>query len=177
MIRLFVGLALEPGLAERLAAMGAGLPGARWVAARNLHVTLRFIGEVDEAAAHEIHDALAALALPPLALTLEGLGLFGARKPHTLWAGLARDEALERLQAKVEAAMVHAGQPPEPRKFFPHVTLARLSQAQPARLQAFISLNSPFRGGPWAVDHVTLFRSFLSHSGAEYEAVAEYPLE
>jgi 2'-5' RNA ligase len=175
-IRLFVGLAVDPEIAERLAVIGAGIPGARWVAARNLHLTLRFIGEVDEGAAHEIHEALATLALPRSSLTLEGFGTFGSRQPHTLWAGVAPDEALERLQAKVETTLVHAGLPPEPRKFFPHVTLARLRNAQPPRLQAFITLNSPFRAGPTPVGHFTLFRSHLSRSGAEYEAVAEYPL-
>ncbi len=176
MIRLFVGLPLDPAVAARLAVIGAGIRGARWVEARNLHLTLRFIGEVDEGAAHDIHDALALLALPRFALTVEGFGTFGSRKPHTLWAGVARDEALERLQARVESAVVQAGQPPEPRKFFPHVTLARLNQSPVSRLQAFITRNSPFRAGPVAVDHFTLFRSHLSRNGAEYEVVAEYPL-
>ena len=175
-IRLFVGLPLDPGLAGTLAAMEAGIPGARWVEARNLHLTLRFIGDIDEAAAREIHDALATLSLPRFALTLAGFGLFGTRKPHTLWAGVTRDEALERVQAKVESAVVHAGQPSEPRKFFPHVTLARLNNAPPSRLQDFITGNSPFHAGPHPVDHFTLFRSHLSRNGAEYEAVAEYPL-
>ena len=176
MIRLFAGIAIDPVLAAGLEPLATGIPGARWVAARNLHITLRFIGEVEDGLAEDVHLSLATIACPGFALTLETLGTFGHRRPHTLWLGVAREPALERLQAKVEAAVVRAGSAPEPRKFTPHVTLARLGGEATARIPDFIAGNSPFRAGPMAVAHFTLFRSHLSHNGAEYEAVAEYPL-
>jgi 2'-5' RNA ligase len=177
MIRLFVGLALAPSTAARLEALGAGIPGARWVAPHNLHVTLRFIGEVDEGSAQDIHHGLEQVAAPGFDLTLDGFGTFGSRRPHTLWAGVARDAGLERLQGRVEAAVVQAGLPPEPRKFTPHVTLAKLEASSAPRLPEFISRNSPFRAGPDPVDRFVLFQSFLSRNGADYQVVAEYSLE
>ena len=176
MIRLFAGIAVDPIIAARLAPLATGIPGARWVEARNLHITLRFIGEVEDGHAEDIHDALGAIASPSFTLTLETLGTFGHRRPHTLWLGVAREPALERLQAKVEAAVVRAGCPPEPRKFTPHVTLARLGGESAARIPDYIAGNSPFRAGQMQVSQVTLFRSHLSRNGANYEALAEYPL-
>ncbi|MDA8230898.1 MAG: RNA 2',3'-cyclic phosphodiesterase [Magnetospirillum sp.] len=176
MIRLFAGIPLDPQVAERLASLAAGIPGARWIEARNLHLTLRFIGDVDEGLAHDLHDALADIASPVFDLTVENFGTFGAKRPHTLWAGIVREPALERLRDKIESVAVRAGLPPEPRKFMPHVTLARLEDSPVGRIQEFIARNSPFRAGPTPVANFTLFRSYLSRSGAEYELVAEYPL-
>jgi 2'-5' RNA ligase len=177
MIRLFVGIGLDRELTERLEALAAGLPGARWIDPENFHVTLRFIGEVEEGLAREIDEILASLAMPGFALTLEGLGTFGKRQPHTLWAGVARDPALVRLHTKIEAALVHqGGLEPEARKFQPHVTLARLTDTPVPRLQSFIAGNSPFRAGPQRVAHFTLYRSLLGRDGARYEPLADYPL-
>ena len=175
-MRLFVALELPWELRQRLAALGGGVPGARWVPAENLHLTLRFIGDVDEGLAHDLHDALADIASPVFDLTVENFGTFGAKRPHTLWAGIVREPALERLRDKIESVAVRAGLPPEPRKFMPHVTLARLEDSPVGRIQEFIARNSPFRAGPTPVANFTLFRSYLSRSGAEYELVAEYPL-
>jgi 2'-5' RNA ligase len=176
MIRLFAGIGLDPALAAQLEPLASGIPGARWIEPRNMHVTLRFIGEVEEGLALELHDLLAAISVPAFDLTLEGLGTFGSRKPRSLWAGVAREPAMRRLHEKIESAMVHGGCPPEPRRFTPHVTLARLKDAPVSRIQEFIAGNSPFRAGPCRVTCFTLFRSHLSRSGSEYEALADYPL-
>ncbi len=177
MIRLFTAIAVDAELAKMLGQMAAGIPGARWVAPRNLHVTLRFIGDIEDGLAVELHGALAALDLPGFDLTLDGFGTFGSRRPHTLWAGVVPEPAMDRLQAKIDTVLWHLGHKPEPRKFTPHVTLARLGgEAHLSRIQAFIAGNSPFRAGPIPVTHFTLFRSHLSRNGAEYDAVAEYGL-
>jgi len=175
-IRLFVGIGLDPSLAQSLAPLASGLPGARWVEGRNLHVTLRFIGEIEEGLARELHDLLADIAAPAFELSLAGFGTFGSKRPHTLWVGVTREPAIERLRDKVESAMVRGGCPPEPRRFMPHVTLARLKDTPVSRVQDFIAGNSPFHAGPCPVTHFTLFRSYLSRAGAEYQVVAEYPL-
>jgi len=176
MIRLFAGLEFPDELSGRIAALAFGLPGARWVAARNLHLTLRFIGEVSEAAAEDIHTELASVPFDPFTLILAGFGLFGDRhRAHTLWLGVERSEALSRLAAKVEQAVVRAGQPAEPRKFSPHVTLARLRDSPPARLQDFISAAPGLRANV-AADHFCLFQSLLGRGGAEYHVLERYPL-
>lgn len=176
MIRLFVGLALPAAVAARLESLGGGIPGARWIEARNLHVTLRFIGEVEEGLAAEIDEALAGIAAPGFDLALDGFGTFGRAKPNHLWAAVERAPGLLHLQAKVEAAVVRLGLEPEGRKYIPHVTLARFKEAPVGRVQDFIAGHSPFHAGPWPVDRFVLYRSHLGRSGAEYEALADYPL-
>lgn len=176
MIRLFVGLALPPEVAARLAALAGGIPGARWVEARNLHVTLRFIGEVEEGLAVEIHDALAEVHAPAFTLALDRFGTFGRSAPNHLWVGVERNPELLHLQAKVDSAVVRLGLPPEGRKYTPHITLARFKDSPVGRVQEFIAGHSPFHAGPLAMDRFVLFRSHLGRGGAEYEAVAEYPL-
>jgi 2'-5' RNA ligase len=177
MIRLFVGLGFDEDLTACIAALEQGLPGARWVEPRNLHLTLRFIGEVDEDLAEEIHHGLSGLAEAPFALTLTGLGLFGDRhQARTLWLGVERSEPLARLAARVDSVVVRAGAKPEPRKFNPHVTLARLKDTPAGRIQDFIASTAHFRADHVAVERVTLFRSTLGRQGAQYDALEHYLL-
>lgn len=177
MIRLFVGIGFDEELTARITTLQRGLPGARWIEPANLHLTLRFIGEVDEDLAEDIHRGLGALVEPPFALTLAGLGLFGDRhQAHTLWLGVERSEALSRLAARIESAAVQAGAEPETRRFNPHVTLARLKNTPPGRIQDFIDATGPFREEHVAVERFTLFRSTLGRQGAHYDALEHYSL-
>lgn len=177
MIRLFVALDFPPEVRERLAGLQGGVPGARWSEPGTLHLTLRFIGEVPEDQAHDIDAALAEVEASAFPLTLDGVGSFGhGRGARVLWAGVERNEALTRLAAKVESALVRAGLPAEERKFTPHVTLARLRDANAERVARFLSERGFFRAGPFPVDHVTLYRSHLGKGGSVYEPLASYPL-
>jgi len=175
MIRLFVGLDLPPALAERLAGLAAGLPGARRIEPENLHLTLRFIGECDEATAADLDLALTRIEAAPFPLTLTELGLFGdRRRAHTLWRGLAPSPALHQLAHRIETAVVRLGLPAEPRRFTPHITLARLSSTSPNRLQCALAL--PLPPETLTVESFTLFQSHLSPRGAQYERLVHYPL-
>lgn len=177
MIRLFVGIGFDEELVTRIAALRLGLPGARWVERDNLHLTLRFIGEVDEGLAEDIHHGLTGLAEAPFALTLTGLGLFGDRhRARTLWLGVERSEPLSRLAARVESVVARAGCQPDPHRFNPHVTLARLKDTPPRRIQDFIAATGYFREEHVAVERITLFRSTLSRHGAHYDALEHYRL-
>jgi 2'-5' RNA ligase len=176
MLRLFAALPLDQETRLRLAGLAGGLPGARWVPPDNLHLTLRFAGEVDEPAADAIDLALAAIRHPALSLVLAGVGLFGpTRGGATLWAGVARTEALEQLQEKVERAMVRAGLAPERRRFHPHITLARLKGTPQARVSSFLAGNN-LLSVPWDVDRFTLFSSHLGRGDPVYRAECDYPL-
>ena len=178
MIRIFVGVPLPDAVRERLEKLCHGLPGARWVAPENLHVTLRFIGEVDEAEAEDIDAALAVIRHPAFPLSLAGADCFGSsKKVRVVWAGVEGSEPLIRLYAKVESALVRLGLEPEGRKYKPHVTLARLRGTPRRRVGAFLAATGPFRTEPFPVGCFTLFRSFLGRQGAHYEALAEYPLD
>lgn len=162
---------------ERLAGLCGGVPGARWVAAENMHLTLRFIGEVEHGQAEDVDSALLRIRSPRFDLTLDGVGYFGkASAARSLWAGVRKCEPLARLQGKVENSVQSAGLPPEERKFSPHVTLARLKGAPALRLQRFIAENAHFLAAPVPVDRFVLFSSFRTSSGPIYTAEAEYLL-
>jgi RNA 2',3'-cyclic 3'-phosphodiesterase len=172
-LRLFVAIALPPELKLAVSLLCSGVPSARWVDAGNLHVTLRFIGEVDEGAASDIDEALARIAAPRFTLALAGVGHFGTRM---LWVGVERQPALIHLYEKVESAIVRLGFEPEGRRYAPHVTLARLKGPADPRLQAFLAEHALFRAAPFAVDRFSLVASTLTKSGAIYEDQADYAL-
>jgi 2'-5' RNA ligase len=176
MIRLFVGIALPPELRLSLSLICTGVPGAKWVDPGNLHLTLRFIGEVDEGTAGDIDAALLQIRAPRFALALAGAGAFGGEKPHALWLGVEKNPALSHLHDKVESALVRIGLAPEMRRYSPHVTLARLKQAAPPRVHEFLQANAMFRAPPFAVDAFSLIASYPTKSGAIYEDQADYRL-
>jgi len=177
MLRLFVAFPLPDGVIARLSMLCSGVPGARWVEPENMHVTLRFIGEVDETTAADIDHALSAVEAPAFTTSLAGIETFGkGYKAHTLWVAVQPNTALTHLHAKVESAIVRAGQPPEPRKFTPHVTLARMTKPEMGRLQNYIEGNGLFSAGPFAVDQFTLYESPPGTGGPVYTPLADYPL-
>jgi 2'-5' RNA ligase len=177
-MRLFVALSLPDDLRDRLSALSCGLPGARWVAPENLHLTLRFIGEVDRDEAEDIDAALTAVRCPRFPVTLAGVGDFGdERRLRSVWVGVDANPTLELLQGKVERAVQRAGQPPEKRKFKPHITLARFKSHPGDKLQTYFTQQGLFRAPPFEVTEFTLYSSYLSHEGAIYQPEAVYPLD
>jgi len=179
-MRLFVGIALPEDIRARLAMLESGIPGARWVRRENLHLTLRFIGEVDGGQAHDIDAALAAVKGKAFSLAFSGLGCFDRRgRVHTLWADIERSEPLIRLQAKIESALVRASLEPERRKFKPHAALARMKNGlKPGhKIGAYLEANNRFAAGPFAVDRFVLYRSHLGGEAPHYEVLVEYPLD
>ncbi|MBV8775705.1 MAG: RNA 2',3'-cyclic phosphodiesterase [Alphaproteobacteria bacterium] len=177
MLRLFVGIAFPPELRLRLSLLQSGIAGARWVDPGNFHLTLRFIGEVDEGAAADVDAALLRLRARPFSVQLAGVGVFGGDKLRTLWVGVEREPALAALQSKIEQALQRAGLPAEPRKFAPHVTLARLREPRRAELQDFLAANAAFRAEPLRVEEFCLIASYPTKAGSVYEDQASYKLQ
>jgi 2'-5' RNA ligase len=158
----------------------AGVPGARWVAPENMHITLRFIGEVDEGHASDIDAALHAIHAPAFEVAVTGVGHFGdGSRLRALYAAVERTPALNFLQDKVESAVVRAGCRPEGRRFVPHITLARFGGRDKAghHLAQFMAGNALMRCEPFAVDRFTLFSSVTRPDGPIYRAEADYPLQ
>lgn len=176
-MRLFVALDLPWPLRTRLAQLATGIQGCRWLSVDNLHLTLRFIGEVPHWRAEEIDHALRAIKGRSFPLTVAGVGLFekGGRVT-SLWAGIERSPQLDHLQSKVETALQRAGLEPERRRFTPHVTLARLDQPANEKITGFLQGNSLFRASSYEVDHFTLFSSQLGKEGSVYTAESDYSL-
>ena len=178
-LRLFAALALPDDAVESLVAMAKGVPCAQWRPRENLHLTLRFFGEVNEPVADELDAALDEIASGSrtFEMKLKAVGVFGKDSPHTLWVGLEESAALKQLAAGCERAARRAGLKPEPRKFLPHVTLAYVGAAEPARVQNFVQRFSLFETRAFRVESLGLYSSWVRKSAPSlYRLEADYPL-
>lgn len=177
MIRLFAALPAPEPVATRLAALQRGLPG-RPPPPETLHLTLAFFGEIDEAAAQDLHAALETVRAPAFEIWLDGVGAFGGAKPRILYAAVRPEPALTALAAKVRQAGRAAGLELSAEKFTPHVTLTRLSPGEIGAGEAakLLAARSAFLAGPVAVNAFALYRSDLGRRGPTYTALATYPL-
>jgi RNA 2',3'-cyclic 3'-phosphodiesterase len=176
MPRLFTALEIPRDAALSLSLLRGGLPGARWTDVENYHLTLRFIGDVEGHVADEIANALDRVRRPAFQLTLSGVGTFGSKKPHALWAGCAASPDLTALQAEIERICQRIGVPSDPRKFMPHVTLARLKNANPIEVAAYLSSRGNFRTAPFRVGRFVLMSSRDSVGGGPYVIEETWPL-
>lgn len=174
--RLFVGIDPPPAIKGELLALMEGVSGARWQTAEQLHLTVRFVGEVDGRQAEDIVAALSALRHPGFAARLEGVGVFDRRgRPESLWVGAQPQTALRALHDKADRAVQMAGVPPEGRAYLPHVTIARLNGGA-GPIDGFAATHGGFRSTPFRVEALTLYESHLGRTGAFYEAVERWPL-
>ena len=176
-MRLFVGIALPDDIRAQLHRLKGGLKGARWVDQENLHLSLRFIGEVTGGGDGDIDAVLLSVNGAAFALTLSAPGAFDRRgRVHAVWAGVEKSDALTVLMDKVEAALVRTGLEPEHRKFKPHVTIARLKGGAATEAGLYLETHAGFAAGPFVVEQFTLYESHLGHGGAHYVSLADYPL-
>jgi len=176
MPRLFTAIEIPPGVAQALDMLRGGLPGARWIDRENYHITLRFIGDVDDVAAQEAADALGHIKRVSFDLHFDGLASFGGRKPRAVVANVAPTPALLEMQGEQERLMRRIGLEPEPRKYTPHVTLARLRTSSSLDVADYLSARGYFRTAPFPVTRFVLFSSRASTGGGPYVAEASYPL-
>ncbi|RXZ66467.1 RNA 2',3'-cyclic phosphodiesterase [Pelagerythrobacter rhizovicinus] len=177
MHRLFAALPLPPDITDTLLDTMDGIEGARWQSEEQLHVTLRFAGELDPRQGEDLVTALSRVESPAFDLELRGVGHFERKgRPHTLWAGIAPSEPLAVLQRRVERACRAAGLRPETRKFVPHVTLARLNSGS-GPIGAWLADNALLTAGPWRVDGFALYESRLTPYGADYERLEDFAFD
>jgi 2'-5' RNA ligase len=176
MPRLFTALEIPPHVAQSLAMMRGGLPGARWIDPENYHLTLRFIGDIDDALAHEIALMLGRVRRMAFELRLDGLLSFGGRKPRAVVAPVTPIAPLMELQAEHERLLQRLGLEPEGRKYTPHVTLARLRDSSSHQVAEYLSARGHYRSAPFEVSRFVLFSSRSSVGGGPYIVEADYPL-
>lgn len=176
MPRLFTGIEIPEPVAFQLSLLRGGLKGARWIDPDRYHLTLRFIGDIDDRTAEEIADALTRVARPGFSLELEGLDTFGGRKPHSVFARATPSRALSELQAEHERIMQRIGLPAEARRFSPHVTLARLRGTSGHEAAEYLSLRGGFATGPFPVERFVLYSSRNITGGGPYIVEEAYPL-
>lgn len=168
MPRLFTALEIPRNAALSLSLLRGGLPGARWIDVENYHITLRFIGDVDNRTADEIVDRLDRIDRPEFQISLMGTGSFGSKKPHSVWAGVTPHPEMTALQGEIERLCQRLGLPPDPRRFSPHVTLARLKSSRVDDVVHYLQGRSNFMTGPFTVGRFVLLSSRESVGGGPY---------
>jgi 2'-5' RNA ligase len=177
MHRLFVAIRPPEEVRDLLIDAMDDSPALRWVGDDNLHLTLRFIGEVERPLANDLADSLGRVRFQPFILRALGVGKFEQKNGGALWAGVEPRQPVAELAARVERACVRAGVEPERRAFHPHITLARWNRRNAEAVEFFLRRNAALASEPFEVTSFTLFESHLSRHGAHYEEVADYPLE
>ena len=176
MPRLFTGVEIPSDIGEALSMLRGGLPGARWITPENYHLTLRFIGDVDDVIAQEVASLLGRVRRGAFELHLEGLTSFGGRKPRAVVATVAPAQPLLEVQAEHERLMQRIGLEPEGRKYIPHVTLARLRESTSLQVADYLAARGLFRTAAFPVSRFVLFSARASFGGGPYVIEASYPL-
>ena len=176
MHRLFVAIRPPESIRDLLIDAMDDSPEFRWQNDEQLHLTLRFIGEVDRHMAADLTDALARIRAPRFTARIKSVASFDHRNAGALWAGVEPKEPLAALAGKVERVCQNIGLEPERRAFHPHITLARWKGRRTREVGDFLDRRRGLGSEPFDVDAFTLFESRLSRHGAHYEEVASYPL-
>lgn len=175
-LRLFLAIPVPAPVADRLLALETDVPGASWRSAEQYHLTLRFIGEVDEGTARDIDTEVGRIVAAPFEIALKGVGSFGGREPSALWAGVSDSPALIQLSSSCETAIRNAGLPAESRRYKPHVTVAYLRGTRDVEVAHFLADAAEFRTAPFIVDHFCMYSSRSTRAGSHYVEEAVYPL-
>lgn len=176
MPRLFTALEIPRNAAMSLSLLRGGLPGARWIDVENYHITLRFIGDIDNRTADEVVNRLDRIERPEFQINLTGIGSFGSKKPHSIWAGVSPSAEMSALQGEIERICQRLGLPPDPRKFMPHVTLARLRSSRLDDVVHYLSGRGDFRTSTFTVGRFVLMSSKESVGGGPYIVEEAFPL-
>lgn len=177
MIRLFIAIDIPEAIRMEVAGMGRSIPNARPVPVDQLHLTLKFIGEVEGAKFLDIQDALKEIFLPKFSLSLKGVGTFPPRGvPRVLWAGLEQAERTTALRNAIDRALAVLNIPRDKKRYTPHLTLARLRNSPIHDLQQFLAGNAFFQSSEFPVENFHLYRSRLTAKGAQHTIERTYPL-
>lgn len=177
MPRLFTGLEIPKDIGMRLAFLRGGLNRAVWIDQESYHITLRFIGDIDERAADEAADALGRIHRPPFDVTIDGIDSFGGPRPHSVFARVRQTPALMELQAEQERILQRLGFPAEGRKFTPHVTIARTKGSTQRDVVEWLNIRGGFSAGSFRTERFVLFSSKASRGGGPYLVEEAYSLD
>ncbi|WP_176590388.1 RNA 2',3'-cyclic phosphodiesterase [Sphingobium sp. EM0848] len=174
MHRLFIAIRPPAEVRAGLLTLMHGIMGARWQSDDQLHLTLRFVGEVDRHQANDLADALGKVRFSPFEIALSGVGCFDRKgHVHTLWAGVQPRDPLAQLHRKADRACIQAGLSPDDRSYFPHVTLARFGRAV-GSMDAFMARHAGLASPSFTVEDFALFESHLSQAGSTYHMIERY---
>lgn len=176
MPRLFTALEIPRNVAMSLSLLRGGIPGARWIDVENYHITLRFIGDVDGRTADEVVNRLDRIDRQEFPVCINGIGSFGSKKPHSVWAGVKPSAEMTALQGEIERICQRVGLPPDPRKFMPHVTLGRLKSCRLTDVVHYLGGRGNFHAMPFTATRFVLMSSKESVGGGPYLTEEIFPL-
>lgn len=176
MHRLFIAVRPPEEIRDLLIDAIDESPDFRWQNEDQLHLTLRFVGEVERPLANDLAYGLKRIRAKRFEVCLNGVGTFERRAGGTLWAGIEPKLDVAALAAKVERVCQESGIAPERRAFHPHITLARWKGRRSREVQDFLARTRGLSSEPFAVTEFILFESRLSRHGAHYEPVMTYTL-
>jgi 2'-5' RNA ligase len=176
-MRLFIAIELSDEVKEILSGLRSEIPGVRWVPSEQMHLTLLFLGEIAQDQLETLCNALAAISINPFTLTFDRTGCFPRpASPRVLWAGVERQEVLERLVRLVSEASSACGIQTEERSFSPHITMGRIKEPTSCNVANFINRPVNDRKLSVQVRSFILYKSSLTQQGAIHEVVREFPL-
>ncbi len=174
--RLFAALPVPPEIAAPLTGLQKDLRGASWRPIENFHITLRFFGELDTVTARELDADLARVNARQMQLEINGMGWFGRREPHAVWARIAPHSDLEGLAGACERAARRLGLAPDRARFTPHITLAYCHNTPLEAARRWCDTHGDYHSGPFWIDRFHLYESRLGRGPSRYTEAADYPL-
>ncbi|MBI3440536.1 MAG: RNA 2',3'-cyclic phosphodiesterase [Proteobacteria bacterium] len=176
MLHLFTGIGLPLSVRQQLSTLRGVISRARWMEPDSYHITLSFIGEVDETTAEDIDEALSGIRSPSFQLTLKGAGYFlGNKSSQHLWIGVDYKETLHRLKEKIDRAFEARRLPFEKRKYIPHVTVAKLKYSDESEAAMFMQQHNLFTSTPFEISEFILYQSYVGKEGTSYRGLKTYP--
>ena len=176
MPRVFFGLEIPDAVKKRLLALQRPVKGAKWQNCNQLHLTLAFLGKVDDERVPELCQAAARVKSPAFELEAKGLNTFGrAESPRNLWAGVSGDTPLMQLQRRLVKQLAEEGFGPDRSGFQPHITLARFRK-QAGSVAPLVDDHGDDHFGLMPVTEFVLFESTPVHSGSVYTVIERFPL-
>ncbi len=177
MIRLFVAIDIPPAIRSLVHDLARGITGARPVPRDQLHLTLRFIGDIETDTLPSLVKALATVQTPPFPLALKGVGHFPAwGMPRIVWTGITTQPELSRLHSRIDQTLEGLGIAREPRQFSPHVAFARLKNPDLESLRHFLTRQSTFQTESFHIENFSLYSSKLTAAGAIHRMETLYAL-
>jgi 2'-5' RNA ligase len=177
MIRLFIAIDLPEAIRLEVQGMGRSIANASPVAAEQLHLTLKFIGEVEGSRLLDIRNALTEVFIPNFSIALKGVGTFPPRGiPRILWVGVENGEHILPLRNSIDKTLAVINIPRDKKKYIPHLTIARLKNSPIRQLQQFLAGNAFFQTAEFPVESFHLYSSRLTQKGAQHTLERSYPL-
>ncbi|MBI39388.1 MAG: RNA 2',3'-cyclic phosphodiesterase [Leptospiraceae bacterium] len=170
--RIFIALTLPDNIIQELAGLQSGLPDIRWNPPEQMHITLKFLGNVNEEMVESLSSEIQSMEFKPASVRISGVGQFAQRKaPPVLWAGLDPEDRLQEIFRSIESMANALGFSREKRAFRPHITLGRLRRSNPRRLHEYLELHHNFSTDIFLLNEVVMFSSRLNSEGALHEPV------